>query len=145
MMAVWRQNINPWAFYARSQNFEKFVLASSLPSVRMELLGRHRAEFHEIWYLRIFRKSVEQFQVSLKSDKTSWYFTWRPIYICDNISLGTLHEDQYTYVLISRSRFLRMKVVSDESCRENQITFFLCSIVFSENCAFYEIMWKHLV
>ena len=71
--------------YSRSQNFEKPVLASSLPSVRMELLGPHRADFHEIWYLRIFfRKSVEQFQVSLKSDKNNGYFTWRPIYNDDN-------------------------------------------------------------
>jgi len=38
-------------------------------SVRMEQLGSHWEEFHEIWYLRIFRKSVENIQVSLKSDK----------------------------------------------------------------------------
>jgi len=25
-------------------------------------------------------------EVSLKSDKNSGYFTWRPIYICDHIS-----------------------------------------------------------
>ena len=38
-------------------------------------------DFHEIWYLRIFRKSVAKIQVSLKSDKNNGYFTWRPICI----------------------------------------------------------------
>ena len=31
--------------------------------------------FDEIWYLLIFRKSVEKFQVSLKSDRNNGYFT----------------------------------------------------------------------
>jgi len=30
------------------------------PSVRMERLGSHDKDFHEIWYLKIFRKSVER-------------------------------------------------------------------------------------
>ena len=38
-------------------------------SVRMEQLDFHWTAFQEIWYLNIFRKSVEQIQVSLKSDK----------------------------------------------------------------------------
>ena len=37
----------------------------------MEELGSHRKNFHEIWYLRIFRKSVEEIQVLLKSDKNN--------------------------------------------------------------------------
>jgi hypothetical protein len=36
-------------------------------------------------YLKIVRKSVEKIQVSLKSDKNNWYFTWRRMYIFDNI------------------------------------------------------------
>ena len=35
-------------------------------SVRTEQLGSHWTGLHEIWYLRIFRKSVKQIQVSLK-------------------------------------------------------------------------------
>jgi len=31
--------------------------------------------------LSIFRKAVENIQVSLKSDKNSRYSTWRPIYV----------------------------------------------------------------
>jgi len=35
------------------------------------------------------RKSVEKIQISLKSDKNNGYFTWRPIYIFDQISLNS--------------------------------------------------------
>ena len=35
-------------------------------------------DFHEIWYFNIFKKSVK-IQVSLKSNKHNWYFTWRPV------------------------------------------------------------------
>jgi hypothetical protein len=36
--------------------------------------------------------------------------------------MGTLHEDQYTFLNISRSILLRMKNVLDINCRENQNT-----------------------
>jgi len=48
-----------------------FVMAC--PSVRMEQLGSHRKDFHEIWYLIIFRKPVDTVQASLK--KNSGYIT----------------------------------------------------------------------
>jgi hypothetical protein len=34
----------------------------------------------------IFRKSVQNIQVSFKSEKNNGFFTWRPIYFCDHIS-----------------------------------------------------------
>jgi len=37
-----------------------------------------------------------------------------------------------------------MRNVSDRICSENQ-THILCSIIFSKNCAVYEIMWKRFV
>ena len=37
-------------------------------SVHMKQLGSHLVDFHEIWYFSIFRKSVENIQVSLKYD-----------------------------------------------------------------------------
>ena len=37
--------------------------------------------------------------------------------------------------------FLRIRNVLDEICREKQHTFSVQKL-FSENCAFYEIMWK---
>jgi hypothetical protein len=55
---------------------------------------------------------------------------------------GTLHEDQYTYLIISRSILLRMRNVSDKDFK----THTLCSITFFfENHAVYEIMWKNIV
>jgi hypothetical protein len=43
-----------------------FVM-SVRPIVRMEQPGSHWADFYEIWYFSIFRKSVEKIEVSLKS------------------------------------------------------------------------------
>jgi len=45
--------------------------------VRMEQLGSHWTDFHEI-YIRAFfekKKTVEKIQDSLKSDKNNWQFT----------------------------------------------------------------------
>jgi len=36
----------------------------------------------------------------------------------------TLHGDQQTFFIISRSNLLRMKIVSDKRCRENQNKFY---------------------
>ena len=38
---------------------------------------------------------------------------------------GILQEDQYTFLIISFSILLRMRTVSDKSCRENQNTHFI--------------------
>jgi len=46
----------------------------------MEQFGSQWTDFHEIWYLRILRKSVEKIHVSLNLTRIT----------------GTLHEDQYT-------------------------------------------------
>jgi hypothetical protein len=53
----------------------------------MEQLGSHCVDFHEIWYLSVFQKSVKKIQVWLKSDKSNGYFTWRPM--CIYISLNS--------------------------------------------------------
>jgi len=60
---------------------------------------------------------------------------------------GTLHEDQYTVLIISLSLafLLRMRNVSDKSCRENQITHFMFNKFIFENRALYEITWKNIV
>jgi hypothetical protein len=78
------------------------------PRVRMELLGSHWIDFHEIWQLSIFRKSVEEIKYSLKFDKNNGYFTWRTVHIYDHISLS-----------------FSLKNVSDKSCRENQNSNFI--------------------
>jgi len=60
---------------AKSDHNIRYACPSVRPSVRMEQLGSHWTDFLTIWYLGIFRKSVEKIQVSLKSDKNSGYFT----------------------------------------------------------------------
>jgi len=74
-------------FWARPQYCEKRLLASSCLSVHMEQLGSHRTDYREILYLRIYRKSVEKIQVSLKSGEYKGDFTRRPIDVLYHISL----------------------------------------------------------
>jgi len=56
----------------------------------------------------------EKNQISVKSDKNN----------------GTLLEDQYKVLIISRSFLLRMKNVSDKSYRETQNTHFMFDAFF---------------
>ena len=44
-----------------------------------------------------------------------------------------------------RSFCLRMRSVSDKSCRDNQNIHFVSSNFFFFSCAIYEIMWKNVV
>ena len=60
--------------------------------VRREQLGSLWTNFHKISYLKIFRKSVEKIQVSLKSNKNNWYLTLSPKYIYNNVSLISFIE-----------------------------------------------------
>ena len=82
----------------------RFVMSVCL-SVRIEQLGSHWTDFHEIWYSSVFRKSAEKIQVLLKSDRNNGYFTWKPVYNYYNLS--------------------PMRNVSDKSRRENQNTLFI--------------------
>jgi len=53
--------------------------------------------------------------------------------------MGALHVDKYTFFIILHSVLLRMRNVSDKSCRENQNTHFMFKNFFL-NGAIYEIM-----
>jgi hypothetical protein len=75
--------------------------------------GSHCSDFHEIWYLNIFWIRFKKIRGSLKSEKIT----------------STLHEDLCTCVIVSRWILVRMRNVSDKSCRENQNTL-LCSVTF---------------
>jgi hypothetical protein len=56
-------------FLVQSQKQKATTSVMSVrPSVRMEQLGSHWTHFHAIWYLGIFRKSVEKIKVSFWSD-----------------------------------------------------------------------------
>ena len=57
--------------------------------------------------------------------------------------MGALHEDRYTFLIVSSSLLARMKNISDKSCRENRNTYFM--ILFFLNSAVCEIMWNNIV
>jgi len=59
--------------------------------------------------------------------------------------MATVYEDQYTFLIISRSVIIRIRNVSDKSCSGNQNTHFMLNNVFVKNRAVYEIMWKNIV
>jgi len=56
---------------------------------------------------------------------------------------GTLHEDHWTFLIISRSFLIRMRSVQTKAVEEIK-TRILRSITFF-NRAVYEIMWKRIV
>ena len=102
------------------------ISLSARPYVfRIKQLGSYSTELN----LGIFRKSVEEIQVSLNL----------------TIITGTLHEDQYTFLIISRLILLRKRNVTDkvvEKYKKN--TFLLNKFFFFENCAVYETEWKKM-
>ena len=104
-----------------------FVMSGCL-SVRMEHLDSQWKDFHEIRSLRIFRKSVEKIQVSLKSDNNN----------------GNLRENQYALLFLCRLIPLRMTDVWQTSCREIQNTHFMYNNFFKKSCR-YKIMWENMV
>ena len=58
----------------------------------------------------------------------------------------TLHEYFSTFTIIPRSVPHVIRNVSDNHCREKQThTFYVQSVFFPENHAFYEIIWKNIV
>ena len=100
---------------------------SVCPSVRMEQLGFYWTDFHKIWHLSIFRKSVEKSHISVKSDKNN----------------GTLHEDQCTFMIISIWILLRRRNFSDKRFTENQNTHFVFSNFFSrKSCQLWDNVEK---
>jgi hypothetical protein len=103
-------------------------------SVRIHKHGSHWTDCHEVWYLRIFRKSVEKLHVSLKSDKNKRYFTWKPIKFLWYLAHFFLDwemlqakpvEKIKTHILYSKTLFFR------KSCRvwEN-----MGKILYSSTC-----------
>ena len=103
-----------------------------MPSVRPsvcphEKLGYDWPDCQEIWYLRIFQKSVEKTQVTLSLARIT----------------GTLHEDLCTCVIIPRWILLRMGNVSNRSCGENQNGHFTFNTVFSrKSCRLWDNLKK---
>jgi len=95
--------------------------------VCMEHLGFNWTDFYEIWYFRIFRKSVQKIQVSLKSDENKGYFTWWSIHI----------------LILCRSILLRMRNISDKSCKGNQNTKDVIRNFFRKSCRLWDNVEKY--
>jgi hypothetical protein len=92
-------------FKARWQNFEKRVLVSSCPLDGFSL------------------NSIFEYFSKVCRDNSSFIkFLTR--------MTDALHEDLFIFMIISRSIFLRMGNIPDESCRENQNTYFMFSNFF---------------
>jgi hypothetical protein len=61
------------------------------------------------------------------------------------IITGTLDEDPYKFMIVSRSVLLSVKTVSDKSCRKNQNTSFMFNMFFFFNHAACYIVLKNTV
>jgi hypothetical protein len=105
---------------AKSDCYIRHVCLSVLPSVHMKQLGSHWTDFHEIWYLSTFQKSVEEFQVS-------WNLT--------RIT-GTLRDDVCTFMIISCRILIRMRSMADKTSRENQ------THIFRKSCRLWDNVEK---
>ena len=105
------------------------VCPSVRPSVRVKQLGYHLTEFYEILYLSFLENPSRKFK-----------FHWNQTKIT-----GTLHENVFTFMTISRRILLRMRNVLDKICTENQNTNFTFNNNFSKNRAVYERLSKNMV
>jgi hypothetical protein len=100
--------------------------ACVLPFFRMKQLCFRWTDFHQIWYLSIFRKSVEKIQGSIISDKHKGYFTRRQIHLFDHISLNSSYNEKYlrqnvdrikTHILRSLTFFFGKSAVYEIMCK----------------------------
>ena len=106
---------------ALPQNCEELLLDLSClcvcPSICVQQFVSHETDYYEVWYLRILQIFVKKIQVSLNSDK----------------NIGTLREDQCTFMIITRLILLQMRNIAQNYVREIT-THIFCSIYFSGTC-----------
>ena len=67
---------------------------SFVMSVRVEHLGSQWADFHEIWYFSIFRKTVDKTRILLKSSENSGCFALSTVDIFVHISLSSYWNEK---------------------------------------------------
>jgi len=78
------------------------------PSIRMAQLGSQWRDFHENWYLSVFRQPVVTIQVSMKLAKTTLPLREVPCAFCDIISLKS-PENLKSFRLWEKYGRLRLK------------------------------------
>jgi hypothetical protein len=87
--------LSNYPFGAFSQNYEKLILALSRASVCLSVWpqGTTRLPMERIFLkcnISDFPENMSRkIRFLLKSDKTGWCFTWRLMYIIDNVSLNS--------------------------------------------------------
>jgi len=79
------------------------------------------------FYWGIYDARIHEYEISLKSDKSNGYFTWRPIYIFYHISLNFSWNEKYFRQI----------------CRQNHSTFHSPTFFPPENHAIYENVEKY--
>jgi hypothetical protein len=102
-----------------------FVISVRL-SVRMEQLGSHCMDFHEVWYLEDFSKVYRENSSFVKYDKNKGHLTCRPIYIFDHILLNSSWNEECFETNVKKKHIL-------------------CAINFFENRTINEATWKNMV
>ena len=93
----------------------------------MEQPGSHWTGLDEIWYLRIFRKSVKQIRISLKFYRNKGYFIWR----------------LYTFTVISCWKLRRMGNISYRNFRKNKTHFVFNNFFFRKTCRLWDNVEKY--
>ena len=73
------------------RRFRKFAIApiSFVISVHPSVCPHRTTGLPRNGFLSIFRKTIAKMQIPLKSHKNNGYFTWKPIYVFDHISLSS--------------------------------------------------------
>ena len=121
--------VTGWLSGAFAELLENLLLASSCPSVRPH--GTAGLPLNGFWLnltFESFLKSIEKIQILVKSEKNN----------------GTLHEDVFTFVTVSRWIIYKLRNVSSNCRRESRYICFMSDNIFSENLAVYEIMSKNM-
>ena len=101
-------------------------IMSVCPSLRQ--LCSNWMDFHEIWYVSIFKKSARKIQVSLKSDRI----------------MHILHKYQYTCLSYLTHFFLDWWMFQTQSVDKIKTHFMFNNFFFFLNRAIYEIMQKNI-
>jgi len=107
-----------------------FVMSIRLPlgpSVRIEQLGSHSMEFNEIWYLIVYRTSIEKFK----------FYSNRTKITC------TLHEDQYKFFKSNLVRFFLELETFQRKFLHKIKTHFVLSNVFRKSCRLWDNVEKY--
>jgi hypothetical protein len=79
--------------FAKLRKATVSVVMSIRPSFRLSIHTKKtrlpQDEFWLNWILEIFSKICRENLIPLKSDNNNMYFTWRPMYIDNSISLNS--------------------------------------------------------